>query len=400
MSAFASYKPKAKQGEPASQPATEPPPKKVNKHPELPAGIKKEGKRGRGKEKVEETPAMEEEEDLWSNASAAIEDLFCGTSFGGMSMSSGHKKHEKHEEHEEKLLEGEAYDYIREHCVVPKSKLKTFNGIVGVPRVVVFAQDFERTMGKGGAVRPVSGLLLFGPSGTGKSACAQAIAHYLNGMFYTFSGADLPNGQAGAARIDALFDVALAGAHPAIIFIDEVDTLLSVRATARVGHFAKTWDRFTDGLLVIGATNNPTNIAPKILTGRFERKILLDNPNPQARLALILKQLSQEDHEHLLSKEDLEHIVRQTAGRSAVNMERLVSTAVMRAGEVSASRADFELAMQEEPSDYDAKVATLNAKFYEQFGWKGRLLPPRFFEPWEDKIAVAQSESSESSEES
>jgi hypothetical protein len=385
MSAFASYKPKAKQGEPASQPATEPPPKKVNKHPELPAGIKKEGKRGRGKEKVEETPVMEEEEDLWSMPSAAIEDLFCGSSFGGLSMSSGQKKHEEHEEHEEKLLDSEAHNYIRENCVVSKSKFKTFESVVGIPNVVAFAHDFEAAAGKGGAIRPVSGLLLFGPSGTGKSVSAQAIAHYLNGTFYSFSGADMPTAtDKQAQRITALFDVALAGARPAIIFIDEVDTLLSFRATARVGHFAKEWGRFTDGLLVIGATNDPTKIAPKII-GRLERKILVDNPNPAARRALIFRQLAQEEQEQILTGDDVAYIVEATKGRSAVNMERLVSTAVLRAGGIPVSRVDFELALDEEPSDYDAMVAKANAKYNALRGWKKRLLPPRFFDPWEDR---------------
>ena len=395
MSAFAAYKPKAKQTQPASQPAAGEPPPKKSRQKELsgvPAGFELEehepksstgSKASLGKAALGKGSA--------ASASATYEDLFCGSSFAGMSMPGGHNEHKQHEEQEEKVLEGEAYDYIREQCMVSLRKLKTFNDVVGVPSVVAFAHDFERAVGKGGAVRPVSGLLLFGPSGTGKSACAQAIAHYLSGTFYTFSGADLPSStEKQAQRIDALFDVALAGARPAIIFIDEVDTLLSARATARVGHFAKAWDRFTDGLLVIGATNNPTKIAPKILTGRFERKILLGNPNPQARLALILKQLAQEDHEHLLSKEDLEHIVKQTAGRSAVNMERMVSTAVLRAGEVPVGRADFELALEEEPSDYYAKVATSNAEYNALHGWtnKQRKLPPRFFEPWEDTISA------------
>ena len=73
----------------------------------------------------------------------------------------------------------------------------------------------------------------------------QSIAAHIGGTFYTLSAADLPSGKAGSVRIDALFDVALAGEKPAVIFIDECDTMLSARAPARVGHFAKRFERFT-----------------------------------------------------------------------------------------------------------------------------------------------------------
>ena len=213
-------------------------------------------------------------------------------------------------------------------------------------------------------------MLLFGPSGTGKSACAQAIAHYLNGALYQFGSADLPNGKAGAQRIDALFAVALAGEKPAIIFVDECDTLLSTRAVSRVGHLAKTWGRFTDDLLVIGATNEPQDIAPKILTGRFERKIMLDSPCEDARHALIVKQLAQEKEGQVIEHEEVDWVVSETEGRSAVNMERVVSSAVLRAGVLPVTLADFEEALEEEPSDYDAEVAKRNREFNKKHGWR------------------------------
>ena len=114
-----------------------------------------------------------------------------------------------------------------------------------------------------------------------------------------------------------------------------------------------------------------------LLTGRFERKILIDNPNAAARRALINRQLAQEEHEteeeheSLLSTADLSYIIDQTAGRSAVNMERLVSTAVTKAGGMPVGRVEFEDALEEEPSDYDVVVATANAKYDAKHGWRG-----------------------------
>jgi len=170
-------------------------------------------------------------------------------------------------------------------------------------------------------------------------------------------------------RIDALFDVALAGDLPAVIFIDECDTVLGVRAASRVGHFAGRFERFTDNLLVIGATNEPDRIAPKILTGRFERKIFVDNPSPKARLAMIQRQLAEEPSDHALTSADLDFIVEKTAGRSAVNMERLISSASIHAAGAPVCRDDFLTALEEEPSDFDKITSARNAKFDKKYGW-------------------------------
>ena len=289
----------------------------------------------------------------------------CAPIFDAMLMGSNFPAKEQ----DPQSLESEDHDYIRDNCIVPREQLKTFAHIIGNESVMNFAESYEPVAR--GAVRPVSGLLLYGPPGTGKSSGAQAIAHYLKGTFYSFSAADLPNGKAGAVRIDALFDVAMAGELPAIIFIDEVDTILSARAQSRVGHFAGRFSRFTDNLLVIGATNNPELIAEKILTGRFERKILIDTPDADARRSLLLRQLAQDDQPHALQSQDIHNIVAKTAGRSAVNLERLISTAVAYAHGQPVTYPDFEEAMETEPSDYDPRVAARHAKFDKKFGWRG-----------------------------
>ena len=127
--------------------------------------------------------------------------------------------------------------------------------------------------------------------------------------------------------------------------------------------------RLQDNLLVIGATNEPENIAPKILTGRFERKVFVDNPNSSARRAMLTRQLSEEDHAHMLSAADIEFVVEATAGRSGVNMERLISSACTTAAGMPVSRDEFETALEAEPSDFDNVTAKKNAKYDEKHGW-------------------------------
>ena len=282
---------------------------------------------------------------------------------GGMALEKKKRPARK----EPANLETEDHDYIRDHCLVPSEYLKTFGEVVGARAARVFAEQYQPV--STGAQRALSGLLLFGPSGTGKSLISQAICSHIGGTFYRLSAADLPNGKAGAQRIDALFDVALSESLPAVIFIDECDTVLSARAASRVGHFAGRFERFTDNLLVIGATNEPERIAPKILTGRFERKIFIDNPSGNARRAMIQRQLAEEIAEHELSPADLEYIVEKTAGRSAVNMERLISSAALHAACAPVTRDDFLTALEEEPSDFDRTIAAKNAKFDRAHGW-------------------------------
>ena len=266
-------------------------------------------------------------------------------------------------------------DYIKEHCLVPSDKLKTFSAdVIGNPQLAAFADQYEPVVSA--AERAISGLLLFGPPGTGKSVGAQAVASKMGAKFYNFGAADLPNGKAGATRVNALFDVALAEAtpdSPVVIFIDECDTVLSAKATVRAGHFATRFERFMPCILVIGATNEPQNISPKILNGRFERKIFVGNPNGDARRHMILRQLGQGEKEHTMSSSELDTLVQNTAGRSAVNMQRLISTAVQRAGFIPVMLVHFQDAMSEEPSDYDPVNAEKNFKYNQKYGWRGNV---------------------------
>ena len=77
---------------------------------------------------------------------------------------------------------------------------------------------------------PAKGILLFGPPGTGKSMFGRAIASNINATFFNISGADLMSKWLGETEhlARALFEVA-AIMDPAVIFIDEIDSILSER---------------------------------------------------------------------------------------------------------------------------------------------------------------------------
>ena len=118
-----------------------------------------------------------------------------------------------------------------------------------------------------GLTSPPKGLLLFGPPGTGKTLIGKAIANESKSCFFSISSSSLTSkwiGQ-GEKMVKTLFAVA-AYNSPAIVFIDEVDSILTKRSEGEneASRRMKTeilvqLDGAKEGgnVLIIGATNRP-----------------------------------------------------------------------------------------------------------------------------------------------
>jgi transitional endoplasmic reticulum ATPase len=166
-----------------------------------------------------------------------------------------------------------------------------------VREVIEFPMKYPELFKKLGMEAP-KGLLLVGPSGTGKTLMARAIASEVKAHFIHVNGPEIMHKFYGEseARLRQVFDEANANA-PSIIFIDEIDAIVPKR-TESIGNVEKRVVAqllvLMDGLVtrgkvvVIGATNAPNLLEPALRRpGRLDREIMINPPNRLARLEIL-----------------------------------------------------------------------------------------------------------------
>jgi len=138
------------------------------------------------------------------------------------------------------------------------------------------------------------GILLVGPPGTGKTLLARALAGEAQCTFFYKAGSEFDElfvGM-GARRVRELFKKARQKA-PAIIFIDEIDSVAGTRRAADPSYTRDTINQIlaemdgfkqTDNVIVIGATNFPEAIDPAVKRpGRFDKIINVPLPDVKGR---------------------------------------------------------------------------------------------------------------------
>lgn len=154
----------------------------------------------------------------------------------------------------------------------------------GLENACARMRDPERTEAHGGTLP--TGLVFFGPPGTGKTAAAKAMAHELGWTFLAVTGAELSRDLEALNRLYAKAQEL----RPAVIFIDEADELLRHRdysaATAATNKLLTMMDgageRVRD-VVWIAATNHVEQVDPALLRGgRFSEKIAFDLPTYDA----------------------------------------------------------------------------------------------------------------------
>ncbi|XP_035777854.1 spastin-like isoform X2 [Anopheles albimanus] len=186
---------------------------------------------------------------------------------------------------------------------------------------------------------PAKGLLLFGPPGNGKTLLARAVATECSATFFSISAATLTSKYVGEGEklVRALFAVARE-LQPSIIFIDEVDSVLSERssneheATRRLKtEFLVQFDGLpanseADKIVVMAATNRPQELDEAALR-RFPKRVYVTLPDLDTRELLLRRLLEKQGSP--LGDADLRRLALLTEGYSGSDLTALARDAAL-----------------------------------------------------------------------
>lgn len=234
----------------------------------------------------------------------------------------------------------------------------TFKDVGGVPEAkkeleeVVDFLKHPAKYRKLGARTP-KGVLLVGPSGTGKTLLARAVAGEAGVPFFSMAGSEFMEMLVGvgASRVRDLFQTAKKTA-PGIIFIDEIDAIGRMRGMGTAGghdereqtlnQILVEMDGFTvnDNVIVLAATNRGDLLDPALTRpGRFDRRVTLTLPDLDERKRI----LSIHSANKPFAKDLVwETVARRTVGYSGADLENMLNEAAISAARASKTEINAE----------------------------------------------------------
>ena len=280
----------------------------------------------------------------------------------------------------------------------------TFDDVAGVDEVEAELQELVDYLKSGekfarvGARIP-KGVLLVGPPGTGKTLLARAVAGEAGVPFYYVSASEFVElfVGLGAARVRDLFQQARQRA-PAIVFIDEIDSIGQARSGAagyQVGanqeqeqtlqQLLTEMDGFepNSGVIIVAASNRPEVLDPALLRpGRFDRQIQVNLPDIKGRAEILTIHARTVK---MADDVDLEVLARRTPGFSGAQLANVINEGALLAARKNhdkVSMADLEEAIDRVIAGLERKsqVLTDNERRLVAYHELGHALVARFVE--------------------
>jgi transitional endoplasmic reticulum ATPase len=230
--------------------------------------------------------------------------------------------------------------------VIPPHELETFDDVAGLHEV---KDQLRATVGtilenpeEAARYRLVhNGILFYGPPGTGKTLLSRALAGEYGLRYLRFAPAAIGSSLAHetASNLQRLFDLA-AESVPCLLFLDEVDSIASARDEGPGSEHREVVTqlmtsleeyRSVTGLVICAATNDIDKLDPGLREGRFDARVRVPLPDPDARREVLALHLKRRNEAVQWEDVDLAEIVAATSGRNCAALEQLVTLAAQSA---------------------------------------------------------------------
>lgn len=191
-----------------------------------------------------------------------------------------------------------------------------------------------------GLREPPRGVLFFGPPGTGKTMIAKALATFASESgctFFNISASSILSKWVGEGEklVRALFCLARVKS-PSIIFIDEIDSLLTKRGDTDHESSRRVKTEFllqfegvssgTERILILGSTNRPQDL-DEAAKRRFTRRIYIPLPDPETRRSLVEIMLKKAAND--VTEDEMAKTVEMTDGYSCADITTLLRESAM-----------------------------------------------------------------------
>jgi len=238
---------------------------------------------------------------------------------------------------------------------LPKVTFADVAGVDEAKKELAEVVDFLKNPAKYTALgaRTPKGVILVGPSGTGKTLLAKAMAGEAHTAFFSIAGSEFMEMLVGvgAARVRDLFLQAKKSA-PAIIFIDEIDAIGRMRSVGIMGghdereqtlnQILVEMDGFEPNttVLVVAATNRGDLLDPALTRpGRFDRRISLDLPDMEGRKDILKIHAKGKPFTNGL---DWNKVAKRTVGFSGADLENMLNESAILAARDNQKEIEYK----------------------------------------------------------